>query len=181
MTPCSTPGKLTPTRHLLLASPAKRQLNFGETEKKEQGSRSRTVSETIKEVGPGLETDYSPHTSTISLAEKAPVEEDSKCVEENRESEHEKSDSEQEKDITPVNETSEATENVNDIIDHVVETAVCDGGEAENPNSESDKIKPDSDVERHVKKAEVKVLNSKNKRSRVRAGAEKGRGAAPSR
>ena len=178
MTPCSTPGKLTPTRHLLLASPAKRQLNFGETEKKEQGSRSRTVSETIKEVGPGLETDYSPHTSTISLAEKAPVEEDSKCVEENRESEHEKSDSEQEKDITPVNETSEATENVNDIIDHVVETALCDGGEAENPNSESDKIKPDSDVERHVKKAEVKVLNSKNKRSRVRAGAEKGRGAA---
>ena len=82
-----------------------------------------------------METDYSPHTSTISLAEKAPEEEDSKCVEENRESEHEKSDSEQEKDITPVNESCEATENVNDIIDHVVETAVCDGGEAENPNS----------------------------------------------
>jgi hypothetical protein len=36
-------GKLTPTRQLLLASPARRQLNF------EEGTRSRKVSETIKE------------------------------------------------------------------------------------------------------------------------------------
>merc|ERR1712037_471222 len=92
VTPWSTPGKLTPTRHLLLTSPSKRQLNFGDTEKKEQGSRSRTVSETIKEVGPGLETDYSPHTSTMSLSEKAPEEQDVTGLEENRESEHEKSD-----------------------------------------------------------------------------------------
>ena len=60
------PGKLTPTRHLLLASPAKRHLNFDMGEKEGSGlrgfqeegaapaataARSRTVSETIKEVG----------------------------------------------------------------------------------------------------------------------------------
>ena len=38
-------GKLTPTRQLLLCSPAKRQLNFDEKD----GTRSRKVSETIKE------------------------------------------------------------------------------------------------------------------------------------
>ena len=38
-------GKLTPTRQLLLCSPAKRQLNFEEKD----GTRSRKVSETIKE------------------------------------------------------------------------------------------------------------------------------------
>ena len=192
MTPCSTPGKLTPTRHLLLTSPAKRQLNFGDTEKKEQGSRSRTVSETIKEVGPGLETDYSPHTSTTSLAEKPCPEkkQDVTSVEENRESEHEKSDSEQEKDITPVNEKSdekesgdEANETVSNIIDQVVEIAVSDTEQSKIDNSvdikhENSNVKPESSqltVENKPKKNEERVVSSKNKRSRVRAGVERGR------
>ena len=189
MTPCSTPGKLTPTRHLLLTSPAKRQLNFGgDTEKKEQGSRSRTVSETIKEVGPGLETDYSPHTSTMSLAEKAPqVEQDVMPVEENRESEHEKSDSEQEKDITPVNEKSDekesgdqANETVSDIIDQVVQIAVSDTDQSKTDDkTDSETVKQETSqlttVEKKPKKNEEKVVSSKNKRSRVRAGIERGR------
>merc|ERR1711974_224427 len=96
--------------------------------------------------GPGLETDYSPHTSTTSLAEKAPEQQDVISVEENRESEHEKSDSEQEKDITPVNEKSDekeigdqANETVSDIIDQVVEIAVCDTEQSKIDNLVNDK------------------------------------------
>merc|ERR550519_1215640 len=146
VTPCSTPGKLTPTRHLLLTSPAKRQLNFGDTEKKEQGSRSRTVSETIKEVGPGLETDYSPHTSTMSLAEKPCPEKkhDVTSGEENRESEHEKSDSEQEKDITPVNEKSDEKESgdeANETVSDMEQSKIDNSVEIKHENSN---VKPES-------------------------------------
>jgi len=116
MTPASTPGKLTPTRQLLLCSPAKRQLNFDETSEGTK-TRSRQVSETIKEVG--LELENSPHSSSLSLAldiqnlqttlelehsspEPEPEQSDN-C------SEHEKSDSEQEKD-TPALEVAKSVE-----------------------------------------------------------------------
>ena len=38
-------GKITPTRQLILCSPAKRQINFDEKDEK----RSRKISETIRE------------------------------------------------------------------------------------------------------------------------------------
>jgi len=103
MTPASTPGKLTPTRQLLLCSPAKRQLNFDENSEGAK-TRSRQVSETIKEVG--LELENSPHNSSLSLALDRQNLEPTGLVHNNIEecdncSEHEKSDSEQEKD-TPV-------------------------------------------------------------------------------
>jgi len=101
MTPASTPGKLTPTRQLLLCSPAKRQLAFDENSDSSR-TRSRQVSETIKEVG--MEQENSPHNSCQSIAlcidnigsnKNSSLDGSGDC------SEHEKSDSEQEKD-TPV-------------------------------------------------------------------------------
>ena len=109
VTPASTPGKLTPTKHLLLCSPAKRQLNFeSDLELGLRTARSRQVSETIREVG--LEADSSPHQSWQDLQkQEAVVTNDNDDIsnqqvlkvgsesDENG-SEHEKSDSEQEKD-----------------------------------------------------------------------------------
>jgi len=102
MTPASTPGKLTPTRQLLLCSPAKRQLNFDENSEGTT-TRSRQVSETIKEVG--LELENSPHSSSLALdMRNLPISDEpsnGNFDETDNCSEHEKSDSEQEKD-TPV-------------------------------------------------------------------------------
>ena len=123
VTPASTPGKLTPTKHLLLCSPAKRQLNFeSDLEVGLRTVRSRQVSETIREVG--LEADCSPHQSWQDLQKQEVVvtndNDDSsnqqvlKVSSESDEngSEHEKSDSEQEKDAaqapTTVDEISPA-------------------------------------------------------------------------
>ena len=125
VTPASTPGKLTPTKHLLLCSPAKRQLNFEtDLEVGLRTARSRQVSETIKEVG--LEADCSPHQSWQDL-QKPVVSNDEassrelKVSSESDEnvSEHEKSDSEQEKDaaqapteITPPPPGGESEEHI---------------------------------------------------------------------
>ena len=95
VTPVSTPGKLTPTRQLLLVSPAKRQLEFTEGETR---ARSRQVSETIKEVG--MEADFSPHQSWQDLQRFDNSRTREKEQPEEICSEHEKSDSEQEKDVT---------------------------------------------------------------------------------
>ena len=101
VTPATTPGKLTPTRQLLLCSPAKRQLNFESGCEVEGGvgarARVRQVSETIREVGG--EQESSPHTSTANLELMGEAGDTG--------SEHEKSDSEQEKD-TPLLETPPA-------------------------------------------------------------------------
>ena len=117
VTPASTPGKLTPTKHLLLCSPAKRQLNFeSDLEVGLRTARSRQVSETIREVG--LEADCSPHQSWQDLQKQEVVvtndnddisnQQALKVGSESDEngSEHEKSDSEQEKDaaLAPTDE-----------------------------------------------------------------------------
>ena len=105
VTPASTPGKLTPTKHLLLCSPAKRQLNFeSDLEVGLRTVRSRQVSETIREVG--LEADCSPHQSWLDLQKPVVVTNDASnqvqkvqsSESDENVSEHEKSDSEQEKD-----------------------------------------------------------------------------------
>ena len=114
VTPVSTPGKLTPTRQLLLCSPAKRQLNFEAETEAANRVRSRQVSETIKEVG--LEVDCSPHQSWQDLQKvvDATTHEVIKVSDESEEnfSEHEKSDSEQEKDCNAINEASNKVEEV---------------------------------------------------------------------
>ena len=133
VTPVSTPGKVTPTRQLLLCSPAKRQLNFEAELEAGHGvrARSRQVSETIKEVG--LEADCSPYQSWQDLQKQgADNQADGSQVKggdetEDNGSEHEKSDSEQEKDCAAVN---------------VSPTSQCDGDEETKTNLQEEKADP---------------------------------------
>ena len=169
VTPASTPGKLTPTKHLLLCSPAKRQLNFeSDLEVGLRTVRSRQVSETIREVG--LEADCSPHQSWLDLQKPAVVTNNdasnqvqtvqSSESDENV-SEHEKSDSEQEKDaaaapteITPPPKVEE------DRVDPMSQST--DSAISEEPTSKSSS---NSDLSRQVKKSS----KTGNKATRVGA------------
>ena len=144
-TPVSTPGKLTPTRQLLLCSPAKRQLNFDTDDVITGGSRvrSRQVSETIKEVG--HEVDCSPHQSWQNLDNidnntNNEVIKNSDEVEENT-SEHEKSDSEQEKDSSGskpvIKENTEDTTLAEERLDPMTESTDSVVSEADKTESTS--------------------------------------------
>ena len=163
VTPVSTPGKLTPTRQLLLVSPAKRQLEFSGTEGEVVLGRSRQVSETIKEVG--LETDFSPHQSWQDLQGGHEPEEIS--------SEHEKSDSEQEKDAaaSPLVETEEAEETQVEEMTKSTESAISEPEQTE-PTSKSSSS---TDLSQGQAQAKKNVSKAKTKSGvKVKAVTEKG-------
>ena len=152
VTPASTPGKLTPTRQLLLVSPAKRQLEFTEGETR---ARSRQVSETIKEVG--MEADFSPHQSWQDLkkfnnfrpGDSEELEPEEIC------SEHEKSDSEQEKDVaTPVVEIfdKKVEENNVDEMTKSTESAISETELTSKSSSSTDLSQGQGQVKRNVSK-----------------------------
>ena len=155
VTPVSTPGKLTPTRQLLLCSPAKRQLNFEAETEAANRVRSRQVSETIKEVG--LEVDCSPHQSWQDLQKvvDATTHEVIKVSDESEEnfSEHEKSDSEQEKDCNVINEPTNKIEEVSTQEDQMVQST---------DSTISDKSESNSKDSSDGDSARAKKVNSKS-------------------
>jgi len=174
MTPASTPGKLTPTRQLLLCSPAKRQLNFEENSEG-ANTRSRQVSETIKEVG--LELENSPHNSSLSLAQdiqnlqseehsNANFEECDNC------SEHEKSDSEQEKDtpvsVVEVAKQLEAEVSVDLPVQADTEPALDPPASSEPEKKQP--TKPESTPEKKVKGKLSKVTENRKKSGLAKGG-----------
>ena len=94
-------------------------------------------------MGPGLESEYSPHTSSCSLTR------------EEHESEHEKSDSEQEKDAT-----SPVTDTVVDILTQVLVDAVGEAGVVS--------ATPEVTPEKKSKKSDDPAGQAKTKKAKVR-------------
>jgi len=164
MTPASTPGKLTPTRQLLLCSPAKRNLNF-EDNTEGVTVRSRQVSETIKEVG--LELENSPHNSSLSLIVDNNIKPDQKHIEESDNcSEHEKSDSEQEKD-TPIS-VVEIAKKLEAEVEQSVHTECLPqsdhtGTQAQGPEVEKKQPRSESTPEKKVMGKVSKVTENRKK------------------